>query len=589
MKLPRLIICLLGALLALLLGQPTHAARLALVIGNKDYKVGALKNPVNDALAMSQTLTELGFAVTTVKNLRRDDIGRTVDGFASRIKAGDDVVVFYAGHGVQVKGVNYLPAVDANIAVESDVALNSLNLNQLLDRLDEAKSGVRLLLIDACRDNPYSRSFRSGSRGLARVEGAPSGTLMHFATRPGGVAADGSAANGLYTSELLKHLKTPGLPVESMLKRVAAGVKQASSGDQQPWTEGALDGEFYFVSGGNAPAAPPVHVASLRPEPMQQAARPAIVVQPEPQRPATVAAGQSIIDCAECPELVVIPAGNFNMGNSVAEEQQAQQQGAIKTWTDRENPQHSVRVAAFLLGKTEVSVGQWRAFTSAASYLTDAERHAGNFKGCYTKGVTDGQWDWRESHSWKSPGWDIRDDEPVVCISWNDANAYVQWLGKRTGLNYSLPSEAQWEYAARAGTSTSRFWGDDPNQACRYANVTDQTVSPDGGRRSWGDNKHECNDGYYYVAPVGHYKPNAFGIYDMLGNAFEWVQDVFHEDYQGAPTDGSVWAVGGDQSKRVLRGGGWQTSKHGLRSAYRAGFWPFTRASRDGFRIARTL
>jgi len=284
MKLPRQMICLLGTLLALLLGLPAHAARLALVIGNKDYKVGALKNPVNDAQAMSQTLTELGFAVTTVKNLRRDDIGRTVDGFASRIKAGDDVVVFYAGHGVQVKGVNYLPAVDANIAVESDVALNSLNLNQLLDRLDEAKSGVRLLLIDACRDNPYSRSFRSGSRGLARVEGAPSGTLMHFATRPGGVAADGSAANGLYTSELLKHLKTPGLSVESMLKRVAAGVKQASSGDQQPWTEGALDGEFYFAPAGNAPAPPPVQIASVQPEPVVPSAPQA---NPRPSGPPT--------------------------------------------------------------------------------------------------------------------------------------------------------------------------------------------------------------------------------------------------------------------------------------------------------------
>ena len=186
-----------GFFALLCLAAPAQAARLALVIGNKDYAVGRLGNPINDAEAVSRALGQLGFGVTLVKNLKRDEIGGTVEGFANRIRPGDDVVVFYAGHGLQVKGVNYLPAVDARIGVESDVALNSLNLNELLQKLDEANAGVRLLLVDACRDNPYSRGFRSGARGLARVEGAPSGTLMHFATRPGGVADDGQGGNGL--------------------------------------------------------------------------------------------------------------------------------------------------------------------------------------------------------------------------------------------------------------------------------------------------------------------------------------------------------------------------------------------------------
>jgi outer membrane protein OmpA-like peptidoglycan-associated protein/osmotically-inducible protein OsmY len=267
---------LLALCLALLM-SPAWANRLALVIGNRDYTSGALKNPINDAVDVGNALGALGFQVTLVKNIRRDDVGPVVEGFTSRIRAGDDVVVFYAGHGVQVKGVNYLPAVDANIRVESDVALNSINLNQLLDRLDEAHAGVRLLLIDACRDNPYARSFRSGTRGLARVEGAPSGTLMHFATRPGGVAADGDGRNGLYTTNLLKNLRTPGLPVESMLKRVAAGVKQESGGEQQPWTEGALDGEFYFVAS--------VQPVPVRPVAQQPMADPAPTPSPVP-RPA---------------------------------------------------------------------------------------------------------------------------------------------------------------------------------------------------------------------------------------------------------------------------------------------------------------
>lgn len=226
---------------------PQSGRRKALVIGNGAYSRSPLLNPVNDAVAVAKSLGELGFQVTVVKNLTRDAIGRTVDDFVGQIQQGDSVVVFYAGHGLQSRGVNYLPAVDARIDVESDVPLNSINLNELLFRLEESKAGVRLLLVDACRDNPYARSFRSAARGLSRVEGAPSGTLMHFATRPGGVAADGTGPNGLYTTHLLRHLKTPGVAIESVLKRVAADVRLESGGTQQPWTEGALEGEFYLL------------------------------------------------------------------------------------------------------------------------------------------------------------------------------------------------------------------------------------------------------------------------------------------------------------------------------------------------------
>lgn len=252
------------ALLALLIALPAQAARIALVVGNAAYSDGPLKNPVNDARAVQAKLTRLGFEVTQVENLKRRDIGRTVNSFASRIRPGDEVVVFYAGHGVQVKGINYLPAVDADIQSEEDVPLNSLNLGNLLERLDEAKAGVKILLLDACRNNPYARSFRSGTRGLARVQDAPSGTLMHFATRPGSVAADGTGSNGLYTTELLRHIDQPGMPIEQMLKRVSAAVDKASKGQQEPWTEGSLRGDFYFQPGAG------MQVASVMPLPAGQ-------------------------------------------------------------------------------------------------------------------------------------------------------------------------------------------------------------------------------------------------------------------------------------------------------------------------------
>jgi uncharacterized caspase-like protein len=244
-------------LAALLAPGWAWAERLALVIGNRDYAVGALKNPINDAQAIEQVLRQLGFQVTLVRNLKRDEIGRTIDAFAARVRPGDDIVVFYAGHGIQVKGVNYLPAVDAAIATETDVPLNSINLNQLVERMDEAKAGVRLFLVDACRDNPYASRYRSAAQGLARMDAAPSGTLMHFATRPGGIAFDGSGENGLYTKHLVAHLAAPGVPVESVLERVATGVRLESDGQQQPWTEGALDGEFFFAPPASTVAALP--------------------------------------------------------------------------------------------------------------------------------------------------------------------------------------------------------------------------------------------------------------------------------------------------------------------------------------------
>jgi outer membrane protein OmpA-like peptidoglycan-associated protein len=261
-KLPRLLL-LTGLLTAFV--PCAQAGRLALIIGNRDYITGPLRNTANDARDVAAKLSTLGFQNTLVINLKRDDIGITIDKFLRQIQAGDDVVVFYAGHGVQIKGVNYLPAVDGAIRVEGDVPLNSIDLNQLIVQLDEARAGVRVMLIDACRDNPYARSFRSGTRGLARMDDAPSGTLMHFATRPGGVAADGDGRNGLYTSYLLKHLGTPALPVESLLKRVSADVRRQSSGEQQPWTEGALDGEFYFVANALPTSTPPAPVLAQQP------------------------------------------------------------------------------------------------------------------------------------------------------------------------------------------------------------------------------------------------------------------------------------------------------------------------------------
>lgn len=328
------LLCLLLLSLAALC-TPASAAqqRIALVIGNAAYTDGPLKNPVNDARAMDQKLASLGFRVQRIENLKRTQIGRAITAFANTVRAGDDVVVFYAGHGVQVKGINYMPAVDADIQSEEDVPLNSLNLNSLMERLDEAKAGLKILFLDACRNNPYARSFRSGDRGLARVGAAPSGTLIHFATRPGSVAADGGGANGLYTSELLRHMDSPNVPIEVMLKRVSAAVETASKGAQEPWTEGSIRGEFYFRGTG---AGAGIQIASVNPEPTLPTTM--AIATDDPDTVLWTAVGQSNNAADYKAYLMRYPNGRYSiLAQSRLDQIDATEQEERKLWQIAEN------------------------------------------------------------------------------------------------------------------------------------------------------------------------------------------------------------------------------------------------------------
>jgi len=219
--------------------------RVALVIGNATYKTGALRNPVNDAKDMAAKLRGLGFTVVERNNLTIKQIGGTLREFRQKIKPGGVALVFYAGHGLQIKGENYFPAVDAEINYEEDVPSQSVAMRQILDVLSDSKTQLNLVFLDACRDNPFARGYRSSTRGLAR-ESAPSGTLISYATRPGSVAADGAGRNGLYTGALLEQMTYSGQPIEQLLKKVVRAVKAGSKNQQEPWMEGSIEGDFCF-------------------------------------------------------------------------------------------------------------------------------------------------------------------------------------------------------------------------------------------------------------------------------------------------------------------------------------------------------
>jgi uncharacterized caspase-like protein len=221
--------------------------RMALVIGNSKYSKSPLRNPENDAQAMAQVLKELGFEVMSYTNLSQKEMKQAINRFGEKIAAGGIGLFYFAGHGMQVKGENYLIPVDANIRKEQDVDLESVRLARVMAKMDQAGNRMNIVILDACRDNQFIRSFRSLSgRGLASVSG-PSGTFIAFATAPGSVAFDGSGKNGLYTQELIKAIKVPGLRIEDVFKRVRSKVLEQSKGLQTPWENTSLgEGDFYF-------------------------------------------------------------------------------------------------------------------------------------------------------------------------------------------------------------------------------------------------------------------------------------------------------------------------------------------------------
>jgi hypothetical protein len=221
--------------------------RVALVIGNAAYQQSPLRNPVNDSTDVANRLRQLGFTVVERNNLQIRQIGSTLREFRSALKPGGVALVFYAGHGLQIKGENYLPAVDSQISGEEDVPNQSMSVKQIMNVLEQAKTRMNLIFLDACRNNPLTRSFRSSGSGLSR-ENAPSGTLISFATRPGSTAADGEGRNGVYTAALLKSIDAHGTqPVEIMIKRVVSAVKAETKGQQDPWLEGSIEGDFCFA------------------------------------------------------------------------------------------------------------------------------------------------------------------------------------------------------------------------------------------------------------------------------------------------------------------------------------------------------
>ena len=303
----------------------------------------------------------------------------------------------------------------------------------------------------------------------------------------------------------------------------------------------------------------------------------AAIVQADAGSDSAMVPGTVFRDCPSCPEMVVVPAGTFIMGSPESEKGRLRavydEEGTAITWTSIdevelpveegqrlvvvEGPQRYVTIEfPFAVGVYEVTFDEW-----------DACARAGGCGGV----IPDHE------------GWG-RGRRPVINVNWDEAQAYVRWLSQETGQEYRLPSEAEWEYVARAGTETARYWGETPANQCRFGNGADALALAN--NPEW--RTVECSDGYAETAPVGSYEPNAFGLHDVLGNVWEWTQDCWNERYSGGPVDGSAWELG-DCSTRVMRGGAWVNASAQLRSANRSRVPVEDRYSTGGLRVARSI
>ncbi len=287
--------------------------------------------------------------------------------------------------------------------------------------------------------------------------------------------------------------------------------------------------------------------------------------------PAAHAVGSTFQDCPDCPPLVVVPPGEFKMGSLEGEEDRP------------ESPVRTVHIGySFAVGRTPVTNAQYAAFVRATHHPTAT--------GCTAIGAGPaggGDYLVQDTGDWKNPGYGRPplDDEPVVCVQWRDAKAYTAWLTQVTHHHYRLLSEAEWEYAARAGTTTRFPWGDDPAESCKHANLYDEA----GSVLNMPYPPAPCNDGYVKAAPVASYPPNQFGLYDMIGNVWQWTEDCYLFEYPEWPVDGSPVEVKSACPLRSIRGGSWGTRVDRLRPSWR-GRDPETRMNiLFGFRIARDL
>ncbi|HPV14178.1 MAG TPA: SUMF1/EgtB/PvdO family nonheme iron enzyme [Candidatus Cloacimonadota bacterium] len=525
------------AILLLFLIVAAYGARKALVIGNADYTVAALSNPVNDVMAVEKLLKGLGFETTLRVNLNRRDMEQAIDSFAAFLHPVDEVVFYYSGHGAQVEGSNYLIPVGEVMNSEEDIKYDSVNANKVTDKLSRAS--VSIVVLDACRNNPFSDA-RSGSRGLALMRSKGSQFII-YSTADDEIAEDGGPS-GLspFTEAFVRHAGTPELSIDDVMYLVKEDLKRSTNNKQKPYTYNGMEQRYYLA---RADGSTPKYTS---PRPSTYTPPPATQVYTPPPAPNG---------------MVYVGGGSFMMGSNDGDED--------------EQPVHQVTVSSFWIGKYEVTQAEFSQYMQPGKAWAEDYGIGDNYpayhvswyaiiKYCNLRSLTEGLTPVYSIAGSTNPAlWGsvpTSDDETwnaVIC-NW-DANGY------------RLPTEAEWEFAARGGTNNPNYL---------------YSGSDDINAVAWHDNNSSGSS-----QPVGAKATNGIGIFDMSGNLWEWCWDWYSDAYYSSSTPNNP-AGPNVGNYRVLRGGSWSYDATGCRVSCRN----YDRASSVdvyfsdfGFRLCRAI
>lgn len=509
--------------------------RVALVIGNGVYAQAPIEDAVEGARLVADALRRGGFTVIYLENARREEIQQGVAKFAQSLKRGGYGIVFYNGHAVQQQGRNYLVAIDSKITSPDDVRREAVDVDLLLDPLIVARTAGSVVILDASRANPWQALLPGGRRGLAEPEAVRSVTVV-FSTAPDKIVTSGVRASGVFAEWLALTLRTPDIGINEVINRTRTAVAQINGKDQRVWQSEQAPSDLVVTSASRSSTKPSnagdtgfwdsiANSGAPNAGPAGRQTPPARPVQTPAPAEAPPPSALPIRDCPTCPELSFVPGGTVMMGS-----------------TDGfafETPVHEVTIPkAFFIGRREVTFDEWDACL--------------NEGGCQYRPGDRGQ------------GRGLR---PASDLDWNDAKSFVAWLSRKTGKTYRLPTEAEWEYAARAGTKTAFYWGN--------------AIEKDRANCA-GCNSRPLNQ----TVVTGTFPANPLGLFDMAGNAAEWVEDCWDENYRAAPKDGSAFTKP-DCRERVLRGGSFNNDQRFVRTAARFKYDFDVRYYTNGFRVVR--
>jgi len=514
--------------------------RLALVIGNANYNPipvrtsqgiqlladlcqGGVCQPINDAQAIKGKLTSLGFRVILGTDLSRRAMRDSVRTFIGLLEndAYEDALLFYAGHGVEIDGVNYLlPIIQPNERIDDKADIEDLcvDLYWVLDKMNGTQVQNKIVFLDACRTNPFRNI--SSSRGWSNMT-ASGEMFIGFGSAPGQSAANigENGKNGAFTEALLQYIDAPNISIHDMFMRVGGFVKKTQAA-QVVFTSSSMTKPYYFN---------PIQIQS----------------PPHPE---------------DIPGFAFVKGGSFMMGCDPERD----------GYCESDETLHKVTVSSFYLMRYEVTNKEYCEFLNATGRDKEGDKVWLDIESSYCL-IEKGEGVYRPKAGFS--------DHPVVEVTWYGASAYARWYARKTGDEYRLPTEAEWEYAARGGIKSRgyKYAGSSDNLAL-YGNFCDKNCV-----RSW--KIAHANDGYLRTAPVGSFRANELGLYDMSGNVWEWCSD-WYGDYGSEPRTNPTGATSG--SSRVVRGGSWRNIPVYLRVADRRDSSPTLSTEDMGFRLLRT-